>query len=103
MVSHGSRRLGDPPLLTARLKRERVIKLGWGDDAIAFGSRLSTDQGVELDPARYRLRAGAVSCEARCCRWEVGLLDHGASHLEEACFERDSQGGILTHLRLIDG
>ena len=85
-----------------RARRETTRTLRWGDDALALGRGIAQGRAAEVDPHRSALRAGQVTCKERCCRWGVGLLDHGATHLEEACFERDEDGAFITSLVLID-
>ena len=74
-----------------------------GVDIATLGASISSDPRVELRGAVSALRVGERACEGACCTWSVGLLDHGAVHLERACFGADQAGAFLTRLELTDG
>jgi hypothetical protein len=66
-------------------------------DSISAGAEADASGAISL------LRVGALTCEGTCCRWSTDLLDHGAVHIERACFGTDEEGSFLTRLVVIDG
>ncbi|MGB0588754.1 MAG: hypothetical protein ACPGU1_03650 [Myxococcota bacterium] len=72
-------------------------------DIMRLGGSVSSAAQAELRGAVSTLRVGERSCEGACCTWTVGLVDHGAVHLERACFGADQAGAFLTRLELTDG
>lgn len=101
-------RSSHPPLLIRRCpdcpseRRERELMLRGRDAMAELGTSLALERLNEDDPKVAQLRSGPYACAQGCCRWETGLLDHGAVYVEEACFAKDEAGPYLVRLVLID-
>jgi hypothetical protein len=83
-----------------RVVETAVTFLGGGR---TLGASISAGPEANAGADISALRLGELRCEGACCTWSVGLLDHGAAHLERACFGRDQTGPYLTTLWLVDG
>ncbi len=84
-------------------RRVTETKLTFEEGGDALGRALRRGPGAEERGDVFRLKHGARRCEASCCRWSMGLIEHGSTHLEEACFARDARGTRLVSLDLVDG
>jgi len=73
------------------------------DGGRTLGASISAGHEADASADISALRLGNRRCEGVCCSWSVGLLDHGAVHLERACFAHDDAGAYLTSLWLVDG
>ena len=69
----------------------------------AFGARVSQGAQASDDPKVSVLSVGTRRCAQACCSWEVSMLDHGATHLESACFGLDDLGPYVLSLAVVDG
>ena len=72
-------------------------------DGRRLGATISVGATADASADISTLEVGARRCDARCCTWTLGLLNHGAVHLERACFDRDEEGPFLVSLSLVDG
>ena len=77
--------------------------LGFQAGGEALGAALRGDSSADTQGHIFRLRRGVQRCDGACCSWTVGLLEHGSTYLERACFGRDDEGARLTELTLVDG
>ena len=66
-----------------------------------LGAEITIAPQAEQVAALSTLRVGERRCDELCCEWSLGLLDHGAIHLERACFERHEAGTSLSALTLV--
>ena len=83
-------------------RRQALSTLRTEAEVRALGAAISAGADAESTPTTFALRVGELRCAEECCTWSVGLLDHGATHLEEACFGQDASGPILIALSLVD-
>ena len=83
-------------------RRVSTAKLFFIPDGRRLGAAIGGGDVAEMRADVSALSVGDRHCEARCCTWDVGLLDHGAVHLERACFDRDSDGPFVVSLSLVD-
>ena len=90
-----------PACPRARRVVESTLTFARGGRDLA--AALNAAPGAEASADTAPLRTGSRRCEGACCTWSVGLLDHGAVHLERACFGHHPDGPHLTSLALVDG
>ena len=83
-------------------RRLRVVELSRAEHIASFGDTITASARAAEDGSVANLRVGQLQCEGSCCEWSIGLLDHGAVHLERACFERDAEGTFVREMTLID-
>jgi hypothetical protein len=79
------------------------VELSGQSGGLSLGSSISSGPDAEVSGDVSLLRVGEMICEDPCCRWSVGLVDHGAVHIERACFGVDETGAFLTRLIVTDG
>ncbi len=74
----------------------------WRHDSIWTADRWRV---IAPSPVRVELADPEIrlSCEASCCHWTHGLLDHATVYLQTACFERDATGWYVIALEIVDG
>ena len=84
-------------------RRVEISQLSSRFQLLELGDQITSAPDAESMPSVSALRAGQHTCSEGCCDWSLGLLDHGAMHLERACFIRDERGAWLSKLTLIQG
>jgi hypothetical protein len=81
----------------------RTVTLRQPDDLARFLGSIAAPEAAAPGEGPMPVRYGDVSCDADCCSYATGLLDHATLYLTRVCLVDEGDGFRVTSLEFVDG